>query len=76
MVIAPIILAVALALLASFLYLRYRFRLPLPQVEGTLEIAGLKERVEIIRDRWGVPHIYAAGLEDLFREHVVEMRRR
>lgn len=56
----------ALALLASFLYLRYRFRLPLPQVEGTLEIAGLKERVAIIRDRWGVPHIYAAGLEDLF----------
>ncbi len=61
-----IIPAVLLALLASFLYLRHRFRLPLPQVEGTAEIVGLKERVEIIRDRWGVPHIYAAGLEDLF----------
>ncbi len=58
--------AVVLALLASFLYLRHRFRLPLPQVEGTAEIVGLKEQVEIIRDRWGVPHIYAAGLEDLF----------
>lgn len=55
-----------LALLASFLYLRHRFRLPLPRVNGTAEIAGLKERVEIIRDRWGVPHIYAANLEDLF----------
>ena len=66
MVIALIILAAVLALLASFLYLRFRFRLPLPQVEGTAEIAGLKERVEIIRDRWGVPHIYAADLEDLF----------
>ncbi|MEE9308880.1 MAG: penicillin acylase family protein, partial [Spirochaetia bacterium] len=61
-----IIPAVVLVLLASFLYLRHRFRLPLPQVEGTVEIVGLKERVEIIRDRWGVPHIYAADLEDLF----------
>jgi penicillin amidase len=66
MVIAPIILAVVLVLLALFLYLRYRFRLPLPQVEGAIEIDGLRERVEIIRDRWGVPHIYAANLEDLF----------
>jgi penicillin amidase len=66
MVITLIILAVVLAMLASFLYLRYRFRLPLPQVGGTLEIDGLKERVDIIRDRWGVPHIYAADLEDLF----------
>ncbi len=66
MVNALIILAVVSALLASFLYLRYRFRVPLPKVEGTLEIIGLKERVEIIRDRWGVPHIYAADLEDLF----------
>ncbi len=29
-------------------------------------IAGLKKPVEIIRDRWGVPHIYAQNADDLF----------
>jgi len=27
---------------------------------------GLKQAVEILRDRWGVPHIYAANTHDLF----------
>ena len=27
---------------------------------------GLQKPVEILRDRWGVPHIYAATLHDLF----------
>ncbi|HEU4760204.1 MAG TPA: penicillin acylase family protein, partial [Dehalococcoidia bacterium] len=30
------------------------------------EVPGLRGRVEIIRDRWGVPHIYADNLRDLF----------
>jgi len=38
----------------------------LPQIDGTLEIAGLREPVEVIRDTWGVPHIYAQSLDDLF----------
>jgi penicillin amidase len=29
-------------------------------------VPGLHARVEIIRDRWGVPHIYAANTDDLF----------
>jgi penicillin G amidase len=37
----------------------------LAQAENvTLE--GLSQRVEIIRDRWGVPHIYAKSVHDLF----------
>ena len=31
----------------------------LAQIDGELEIAGLREPVEVIRDEWGVPHIYA-----------------
>jgi len=31
-----------------------------------LSVAGLKKPVEIIRDRWGVPHIYAQNTDDLF----------
>src|SRR5207247_9616870 len=29
-------------------------------------VAGLRKPVEILRDRWGVPHIYAQTVEDLF----------
>ncbi len=38
----------------------------LAQVEGEVKVAGLKEPVEVLRDRWGVPHIYARNADDLF----------
>ena len=38
----------------------------MPQVSGTLALAGLAAPVRIVRDRWGVPHIFAAGRNDLF----------
>ena len=28
-----------------------------PKTRGSLEVAGLEHRVEIVRDRFGVPHI-------------------
>ena len=37
-----------------------------PQIEGEIRVPGLRDAVEVIRDRWGVPHIYAATLDDLF----------
>jgi penicillin amidase len=30
------------------------------------KVPGLKEPVEILRDKWGVPHIYAKNADDLF----------
>jgi penicillin amidase len=36
------------------------------RVEGKLPVAGLAAPVEVLRDRWGIPHIYARTLEDLF----------
>jgi penicillin G amidase len=38
----------------------------LSQVEGEISIAGLTAPVEVIRDEWGIPHIYAQNTEDLF----------
>ncbi|MCC7055333.1 MAG: penicillin acylase family protein [Gemmatimonadaceae bacterium] len=32
----------------------------------TLSVAGLRAKVEVRRDKWGVPHIYAANQADLF----------
>lgn len=37
----------------------------LPQLEGTLRTGGLLEPVEVIRDSWGIPHIYAKNHHDL-----------
>src|SRR5437660_5663601 len=41
-------------------------RRPLPQKNGKLIVRGLHEPVEIITDRYGVPHIYAQNEDDLF----------
>jgi acyl-homoserine lactone acylase PvdQ len=36
------------------------------QVSGSLDVAGLSAPVRVVRDRSGVPHIYAASQDDLF----------
>jgi penicillin amidase len=41
-------------------------RQSLAQIDGTLQTPGLKQPVDVVRDRWGVPHIYAQNLDDLF----------
>jgi penicillin amidase len=38
----------------------------LARIEGRIAVAGLREPVEVLRDEWGVPHIYAKNSEDLF----------
>src|SRR3984893_616038 len=38
----------------------------IPQLSGVAEIAGLSAPVRVIRDRWGVPHIYAQSQDDMF----------
>ncbi|GAB4129789.1 MAG: penicillin acylase family protein [Roseiflexaceae bacterium] len=40
---------------------------PLPRQRGELRLPGLQAEVQILRDHWGVPHIYAANEPDLFR---------
>jgi len=38
----------------------------LAQVDGRVALPGMRDTVEVIRDHWGVPHVYARNLEDLF----------
>ncbi|UCC76182.1 MAG: penicillin acylase family protein, partial [Anaerolineales bacterium] len=48
-----------------------------PQINGTLRVAGLQDRVEIYRDKWGVPHIYAGSEHDaLFAQGYVHAQDR
>jgi len=41
-------------------------RWPYPKTRGRITLEGLSAPVEIFRDRYGVPHIYAQTSEDLF----------
>src|SRR5215813_3764522 len=41
-------------------------RRPLPRTSGALGLPGLESAVQVLRDRWGVPHIYARSNADLF----------
>ena len=56
-----IVLVVFLTVVSGFL----RASAPLPVVR-TLTIAGLTKPVDVLRDRWGVNHIYASNEHDLF----------
>src|SRR5687767_13151034 len=41
-------------------------RQSLAQLDGSVNVPGVREPVEVVRDRWGVPHIYARNTDDLF----------
>lgn len=58
-----ILLALILLLgVAGFILSRQSF----PQIEGTIVLPELNAPVEVIRDRNGIPHIYASNEHDLF----------
>jgi penicillin amidase len=58
---ALVALAVILAIAAVWFVRR-----PWPQTAGKLAVPGLSAPVEVIRDEWGVPQLYAANEHDLF----------
>src|ERR1700690_404706 len=41
-------------------------RAALPQLDGSLKIAGISAQVTVIRDEHGVPTIHATSFDDLF----------
>lgn len=41
-------------------------RQPFPETNGTVAVSGLQEPVTVLRDQYGVPHIYANSQEDMF----------
>ena len=44
----------------------YWLRRSLPRHRGTVRLGGIDGEIEIIRDRWSIPHIFAASTGDLF----------
>jgi penicillin amidase len=57
---------IAMVLVGGYVLYCDLTRGPLPQHSGELKVAGLYDRVEILRDEWGIPHIYASNMHDLF----------
>jgi penicillin G amidase len=55
----PIVNLVSIVLILAFIH-------PGGQARQNFSIAGLTEPVEILRDRWGISHIYAKNEPDLF----------
>ncbi len=53
---------VPLSVGGTYLY----FRPGLPAASGRLTASGLKAATDVVRDRWGVPHILAQDEDDLF----------
>lgn len=37
-----------------------------PQIDGEIRVGGLQEEATVVRDSWGIPHIYASSAHDLF----------
>src|ERR1700740_2108716 len=46
--------------------LQARAKAEVSQISGSLKLEGLEKPVTVLRDRWGVAHIYAETQHDLF----------
>ncbi len=57
---------VAIVLVGGYAFFYHLTRSPLPEHDGELIVAGLTDQVEILCDEWGIPHIYAYNMHDLF----------
>ncbi len=66
--VAIVLLVVLVVLVGGFFFYIYwgLVQRPTPKLSGRIEIPGLGEPVEILRDKHGIPHIYAQNQFDLF----------
>jgi len=60
---AGVLAVIVLVLLATGAWMIWR---SWPQVSGTISAQSLQSPVEVIRDKWGVTHLYAQNSHDLF----------
>ncbi len=60
------VVGLVLVLVAGLVFGLVAVRRSLPQTSGTLDVAGLRAEVTVVRDVRGVPQIYADNAHDLF----------
>ena len=66
-ILARVALAVLILAAVVAVGLYAQLRRSLPQEQGQARLAELAKPVEVLRDEFGVPHIYAGSLEDAMR---------
>lgn len=54
-------------MIAVAVFTVWSVRRPFPEYNGTVELPRLQDDVEVVRDAYGIPHIFADTAEDLFR---------
>lgn len=59
-------IGLGLAVVAAQTDTRQLAKRALSQIDGEIAVPGLTAPVQVLRDRWGVPHIRAANTDDLF----------
>src|SRR3954462_8789259 len=59
-----ILSAILLCVLIAVAWFYWATHSSLPQLDGTLKVAGLKAPVAVLRDAQGMPHIRASSMED------------
>ncbi len=61
-----VLLILVVALAGGFVIASDTLNSPLPQTNGTLDVAGLQGEVEILRDDLGIPNLYGSSTHDLY----------
>jgi penicillin amidase len=61
-----LVCVVLIVLIAAYLWFQHAIKKSQPQLAGEVSVSGIKENVEIIRDVYGIPHIFARNEPDLF----------
>lgn len=62
-----ILYALAILIMIGWIFIRNITRGPLPDFNEGIELVGLQEEVEVFRDSFGVPHIFAENETDLYK---------
>ncbi len=61
-----LLILLVLAVAATLVMVNRISRRALPDYDENIEIDGLQAEVEVIRDQWAIPHVYAKNEHDLF----------
>ncbi|MEM7180266.1 MAG: penicillin acylase family protein [Spirochaetota bacterium] len=56
----------SLLLLLFLIYLPLRLLYQIPKENGNLKVPGIREKVEVFRDAYGIPHIFAYNRRDAY----------
>ena len=57
---------VVVAAVCGYLFFQVFFRMAVPSYEGTMTVEGLRSKVEVRTDDYGIPHLFADNDNDLF----------